>query len=88
MHAHLAFTFSCSSTRTGAPCCWLTFVRARAAGAAADYALVPDGDGAMRFFCSDWSNEMLVAAGIRNDSNDYFKVSLLGVAEGQKTLNP
>jgi hypothetical protein len=56
---------------------------AKAAGAAglpfvpADYCLVPDGDADVEFFCSDWSNEMLEAAGVRNDDDDYFKVCVL-----------
>jgi hypothetical protein len=49
--------------------------RARVAGAApADYCLVPGAGDDLDFFCSDWSNELLVAAGVRNDSGDYFKV--------------
>jgi hypothetical protein len=45
------------------------------AGAApADYCLVPGAGDDLDFFCTDWSNELLVAAGVRNDSGDYFKV--------------
>jgi hypothetical protein len=47
------------------------------AAAAADYALVPSGDGDMEYFCSDWSNEVLEAAGVRNDSDDFFKVCVV-----------
>jgi hypothetical protein len=36
---------------------------------------VPGAGDDLDFFCSDWSNELLVAAGVRNDSGDYFKVS-------------
>jgi hypothetical protein len=45
-----------------------------AAAALADYCLVPSSDQDLDFFCSDWSNELLMAAGVRNDSGDYFKV--------------
>eukprot|EP00775_Hariotina_reticulata_P007688 gene7688-7888_t len=38
-----------------------------------DYCLVPSSDQDLEFFCGDWSNELLVAAGVRNDSGDYFK---------------
>jgi len=43
------------------------------AAALQDYSLVPSGDD-LDFFCTDWSNELLEAAGIRNDDGDYFKV--------------
>jgi hypothetical protein len=39
-----------------------------------DYALAPSGEADLDFFCTDWSNELLEAAGIRNDDGDYFKV--------------
>ncbi|WIA44049.1 hypothetical protein OEZ86_010416 [Tetradesmus obliquus] len=42
--------------------------------APADYCLVPGAGDDLDFFCSDWSNELLVAAGVRNDSGDYFKI--------------
>ncbi|KAI8471860.1 MAG: timeless protein-domain-containing protein [Monoraphidium minutum] len=38
-----------------------------------DYALAPAGDADFNFFCTDWSNELLEAAGIRNDDGDFFK---------------
>jgi hypothetical protein len=42
--------------------------------AAADYALVPSGEADLDFFCSEYSNEVLEAAGVRNDDDDFFKV--------------
>lgn len=50
---------------------------AAAGGSLADYALVPSGDEDLDFFCADWSNEMLMTAGVRNDDGDYFKVILI-----------
>lgn len=48
-----------------------------AEGAAAhDYCLIPSGYDDMTFFCTDWSNQLLEASGIRNDDGDYFKVGL------------
>jgi hypothetical protein len=49
-----------------------------------DYALAPSGDSDLDFFCTDWSNELLAAAGIRDDDVDYFKVGgkLLGGVGG------
>lgn len=47
---------------------------AAAAFAPSDYALVPSGEGDLDFFCSEWSNELLEAAGVRNDDDDFFKV--------------
>lgn len=46
--------------------------------AAADYALVPSGEADLDFFCSEYSNEVLEAAGVRNDDDDFFKVSVWG----------
>lgn len=43
-----------------------------------DYSLVPSGEADMDFFCSEWSNEVLEAAGVRNDDDDYFKVMCKG----------
>lgn len=39
-----------------------------------DYSLAPMRDLDFDFFCMDVSNQLLEAAGIRNDMNDYFKV--------------
>lgn len=46
----------------------------QAAGPLKDFCLVPSGDDDMDFFCTDYSTELLEAAGIRNDNGDYFKV--------------
>jgi hypothetical protein len=62
---------------------------AQAAGAAglpfvpADYCLVPSGDKDMEFFCSEWSNEMLEAAGVCNPDDDFFKVCVCGGRGGR-----
>jgi hypothetical protein len=42
-----------------------------------DYSLVPSGEADMDLFCSEWSNEVLEAAGVRNDDDDYFKVRVM-----------
>jgi hypothetical protein len=55
-------------------CLCTAFVLLSTGAAPADYCLVPGAGDDLDFFCSDWSNELLVAAGVRNDSGDYFKV--------------
>lgn len=39
-----------------------------------DYALVPQHPDDFEFFCADAAQQLLEAAGIRNDSHDYFKI--------------
>ncbi|GBF93528.1 hypothetical protein Rsub_06248 [Raphidocelis subcapitata] len=51
-----------------------------------DYALAPSGDADLDFFCTDWSNELLAAAGIRNDDGDYFKIPVRGGAEWRQRV--